>query len=295
MISIVPSLLRNLAAIVIQRCVQGESGNGGFITYGMQNLVNYIINPVNSLAAPYPSSATFITVTVLGPTRRKFATGDTDPAVPQVLAGAEYNQARLNNDPSVKALYESDARLWTLISTTLIRGGSDTWWHHTDLQVSDDKMTYECDTGLGSPSRVDCAQVEYSQMGPPSDTISVGPGEVTFLHSNTCFLAISANVRTVLTWTQVRTAITTLVNQCVENPVFGTRGGRAYFGTQPIQSSGRKRRKQRDVTGLNALSPGSKVTMWEQQERWTNPTAELKTCTWSAILKGIPVSTCHTK
>ena len=35
-------------------------------------------------------------------------------------------------------------------------------------------MTYECDENLGAPRPVDCSQLEYSQLGAPSDTFTIG-------------------------------------------------------------------------------------------------------------------------
>ena len=280
---------------MIQRCVQGENGAGGYVTFGVGHLIDFVTNLANHLVAPYPHTAAFITVTVQGPAPKQFRTADTDPEIPQVLAGANYNQARLASDPITKSLHAQDAGLWALVSADMTRGSSSTWWQgKMNTQISDeDTMTYECDAGLGSPLTVDCAQVEYSQLGAPTDTISVRPEEVTFLHSNTCFLAISASIPTVLTWAQIRAALTTLVNTCVENPVSPARGGRAYYGKQPVQISGRRRKKQRDLTGLDALPPSSNLTLWEQQESWTDSAVELKTCAWLAISKGVPVSTCH--
>jgi hypothetical protein len=62
-------------------------------------------------------------------------------------------------------------------------GGKTTpWWGATAGLA--DEMTYECDSTLGAPSAVDCAQVEWSQLGPDEDTISIGAGVVKFLSSS---------------------------------------------------------------------------------------------------------------
>ena len=75
-------------------------------------------------------------------------------------------------------------------------------------------MNYECDASLGSPAEVDCT---WNQLTSASDTLTVGLGEVTFLHANTCYLAISAAVNLVLNWSQIRTAVRSFLNQYVRS------------------------------------------------------------------------------
>ena len=85
------------------------------------------------------------------------------------------------------------------------------------------------------------------------------------------------------------------MNICITDPVFGSRGGHAYHGPQPtIQNSGRKKRKRQDanLSGLNALPPGVNMTIFKQTEPWVNDEVEMKTCTWLAVSKGEPISTC---
>lgn len=62
------------------------------------------------------------------------------------------------------------------------RGGGKLWWQFFPL--SSNEMNYECDAGLGSPSEVDCTQIEWQQVSPASDTLTVSPGRVIFLHSS---------------------------------------------------------------------------------------------------------------
>ena len=40
---IVPNILRQMASWVIRRCVQIEGGNGGFVTAGLGNMVDYVV------------------------------------------------------------------------------------------------------------------------------------------------------------------------------------------------------------------------------------------------------------
>lgn len=205
-------------------------------------------------------------------------------------------------------IYRQRAGAWISRSVAMVRGGMRPWWRW-DATASED-MTYECDARLGRPSGADCTHIEWEQLLPASDTLEVGPGLVTFLHSSkraylrcafhptntrgseTCYLAISATVNIILTWSQIRAALSALLNTCVQHPFQAAQGGRAYYRAPPAKVSGRKLRKRSDSTGLNALPLHANITVFQQLEPWTNPTVELKTCTWLAINKGLPVSTC---
>lgn len=50
---IVPDMLRSMAAWVIAECVVAKGGIGGFMTFGLQNLVTYTLNPLVDYVAPY--------------------------------------------------------------------------------------------------------------------------------------------------------------------------------------------------------------------------------------------------
>ncbi|MCJ1235804.1 hypothetical protein MMC14_003777 [Varicellaria rhodocarpa] len=62
------------------------------------------------------------------------------------------------------------------------------------------EMVYTCDASLGAPKAVDCSQLAYSGLGPPSDTVIVGPGAPKFLSLKTCHAAITAVHPITLTW-----------------------------------------------------------------------------------------------
>lgn len=108
----------------------------------------------------------------------------------------------------------------------------------------------------------------------------------------TCYLAISATANVVLTWSQIRAAMSTLFNTCVQHPLQAARGGRAYYRPPQARLSGRLVERKGDTTALNALPAHANITVFQQLEPWTNPTIELKTCTWLAVKKGMPVSAC---
>jgi len=62
-------------------------------------------------------------------------------------------------------------------------GQSTPFWR--PVGASQEEMSYECDATLGTPAEVDCAQVEWSELGADDDTLSVGPGITKVLSSST--------------------------------------------------------------------------------------------------------------
>ena len=289
----VPKKIRDTAAAVLHNCIQ-DRGQGGFATYGIQELVDQVFPLATRRAGDLgslPIETTFITITISTPGRKLTAPGNFDPGIPESIAQkftTKYTEARPNS--GAELLWGTSVKTWNMRAEGMTRGGKTPWWQ--PASDASDEMTYECDAGLGSPPSIDCSKIEWSQMGPASDTVSVGPGQVTFLHSNTCYLAISASVALLVTWEQIRAAVSALMSVCVQHPFGPPQGGRAYYGPQPPprQVSGRK--VKRGPTGLNALPPHANITVFQQNEAWTNPEAELNTCTWKAVSKGSPVTTC---
>ena len=331
-----------MASYVIEKCVVRQGGYGGFITAGFHRLVNYIIErnllPVlaytelrksylicisNDLTPPLialsdggtASSTAFITITVTHAESPKSGKqpGNTDPAIPLVIG--KYMHAAVGGSegsgqlPKIRSI---GGQMWELASTGMIRSSSTTWWLSASQSSTHDEMTYECDTALGSPAVVDCTQVEWNQLGPPSDTVRVGPGMVQFLHSSeskvsvtaislatdprtypdTCFVAISAEIIILLSWSQIRTAVSTIMNMCIQNPLQSSQGGRAYY-----KSAAKATRRDggfTQLTGLNALPPHTNITIFQQQEPWTDPTKELSSCTWDAVQNRNPLTKCLT-
>ena len=195
---------------VIRTCVQGErgtvSGLGGFSTMMFQNILDwsqvgafetsgwYHPPPVRVVffTSMFPISISFLnpylinsqvtnifTVTVSG-TRRLFNPGNNDPAVPARLADLPPSTATLKN-PNAPS-QEMRHRFWTARSERMSRGGTYTWWGPPAGYTS--SMAYECDSQLGAPTTVDCTHIQWDELGPPSDSITVSPGTVRFLHSS---------------------------------------------------------------------------------------------------------------
>ena len=217
---------------------------------------------------------------------------------------------------------------WVIQAESMSRGSPRTWysWPYPAMR----EMSYECHSALGAPSFHDCSQIlltslsgSSSPLNKPlsSDTLTVTPGTTTFLHSNTCYLAISAAVSLVLTWAQIATAVSTLMNVCVQQTLSASssstqnpasKGGRAFYSPpQQITARNDRRRHRRkrqnannndgdlftaattNLTGLNALPPSVNITLFEQTEAWLNEGAEMGSCTWKAVQRGGSVQACR--
>ena len=85
---------------------------------------------------------------------------------------------------AVRAKLAGIVHRMVVVSRKMTPGGKTPWWQ----QIPDaaDEMTYECDAKLGAPAAVDCAKVEYGELGADDDTISVGAGVVKILSSGWC-------------------------------------------------------------------------------------------------------------
>ena len=181
--------------------------------------------------------------------------GDHDPSVATAISDYNVFLNRNKNTHNSPAALKSEKNIqkWTDQSARMGRGETVPFWKTESPPESNDEMNYECDANLGSPAEVDCAQIEWNQLGPPSDTVEVGPEKVTFLHSNTCFLAISSAVSVMLNWDQIRTAVGALMNVCIQTPYGQPQGGRAYY--RPQQGLSRRRgKKKRSISGKEESS-----------------------------------------
>ena len=220
--------------------------------------------------------------------------GDFDPVIPFYMAsilGSAAQDSPLNSN--VRSLQLANGWLWYNTATAMERPSSLPWWRYP-VMTTPNEMTYECDASLGNPSAADCTNIEWNQLGPPSDSLTVQPGNTKFFHSGSCYVAVSASLTTVLRWDQVQTALATLMNICIQLPFQASHGGRAYFRPRTLQISGRKKKRQTSLTGLNALPPHVNLTVFQQTEPWTNPAQELTSCTWKAASNRKAISSCQT-
>ena len=167
-------------------CVAGGagfgSGLGGFTTFQFSNLVDW--SQVEALEhgewyRPPPVDVAFYTVTVSS-SKRLFNPGSHDPTVPHRLAGEPPSAATLNN-PNAPSQATRE-RFWDQRSLTMTPGGTNTWW--APPQSYSNSMEYECDAHLGAPSIIDCNHLQWDELGPPSDTVTVSPSIAKSLHSS---------------------------------------------------------------------------------------------------------------
>ncbi|MCJ1223606.1 hypothetical protein MMC12_000249 [Toensbergia leucococca] len=298
---LIPDDIRNRATRLAGNCVGEFDGIGGFEVLDLAHLVSWAVTvppPIPPWHNPPPVGATFATITISGPSNKMFSPGNTDPAIAFAVADALATIYGENDiDLHSQRLLLDKEHYWRTVGEQMDRGGTTPWWQAAVPQASAETV-YECDASLGSPSLADCSQIEWSQLGPfgkVSDSIQIEPGAPTFLHSNTCYLAISATAPLVLTWQQIRAAVATLMGICLENPYQSSQGGRAYFGSQLQQPNGRKAKAKRQnggLLGLNALPPNANITIFRQLEPWTNPINEIETCAWQAVKIGASVMGC---
>ena len=277
-VSIVPDVVRGLAAFVIAQCVTG-AGVGGYATDGLANMIQYILSPQEypyaaamappfpANLSPFPQTALFFTVTVSDHTNLHRYPPGYDPAIPIMLVSGINDERATSNNPAYALFTEQ----------VLLRGtitGMSPWYGDGGPQLSNaasainDDMTYECDASLGSPSMVDCSQIEYSQLGASSDSVSLGPGAGKVFVENTCRVTVDASMAITLTWNQIKIALDTLLRLCVGNPLTKGRGGKAFYGSQSavaleetVTGGSKRKRRRRAVTGLNALPLHVNITI----------------------------------
>lgn len=108
--------------------------------------------------------------------------GNFDPSIAVFVAEHLASQSRGANNAD-RARLNAAAHDFALRTQKMYAGGKTTPWWGATAESADD-MTYECDANLGAPSAVDCAQVEWSQLGPDEETIPIGAGVVKFLSSS---------------------------------------------------------------------------------------------------------------
>ena len=168
----------------MQQCGAGRNGRGsrlgGFATWNFAGLVSYIRNPFIDPSGLYPTSTTFITVSVTGPTSRKFSPGNTDSYIPLSFSSELSGKgSRFPPNSEMRMIYNAASMDWVARAIATERGGTGTWWQAI---TAPDEMDYVCDANLGDPAVADCTQIEWNQLTPVADTVEVGPENPTFLH-----------------------------------------------------------------------------------------------------------------
>ena len=285
----VPNQLRALAFFIAQQCAV-EQNIGGFATQNFEGLLDVVGNPLTDPEDPYPTSTTFLTVTVSGPSNKHYAPGNFDPFIPITIGGYLYSKGNaLPDGSSLRNLYTVGSNYWFSVAESMDRRGPTTWWE-TKATEEKSEMTYKCDAGLGSPSYPDCSRLVYEL--PALDSVTLTAGNTTFFNRDNCYMALAVATIIVINWSQIRIALDTLLNLCVGPPLQDPAGGRAFYGPMPRFYNGRKK-KRADLTGMNALPPYVNITVFEQLEPWTNTAGELDSCTWKAVSSGSSVKSCN--
>ena len=114
------------------------------------------------------------------------------------------------------------------------------WWDVVrTVSGQPEEMTYDCDASLGAPREVDCEILEYSQLGPTSDTINLTSGTPKLLSSNSCNVAIESSTSITVTWAQITMALNALIDICVSGSVTG---GKAFYSPS--------KKAKRDLSGM---------------------------------------------
>ena len=272
-VTLMPGRLRGLAVHIIDQCVATYSA-GGYVTDGLGRMLDYIEHvPVDPSTLrhfpgnfqPFPRDAMFITVTVTRPNNGPPETPNKDARIAHALGdGLESRLASGNNVNNAASMDQKSTALHLISAYFLMTCGRlANWWDPFESS----EMTYECDASLGNPRLSDCIQLAYSELGPLSDMLAVGPGVTKVLSSDTCHAAISASVPVVITWDQVKTAMMALVSTCINNPLHSTQGGRAYYNSKVAvmgssRPTGRRRKRKRTpTTAIDVLPPHVNITI----------------------------------
>ena len=108
--------------------------------------------------------------------------GNFDPSIAVLVA--EYLGNRARGQPNhVRSRLNGIIHDFTLRTQKMYAGGKTTPFWST-VAASEEKMSYECDPALGAPAKVDCAHVEFDELGANDDTFTVGPGVSKILSSS---------------------------------------------------------------------------------------------------------------
>ncbi|KAL8798690.1 MAG: hypothetical protein Q9200_007721 [Gallowayella weberi] len=91
--SLIPDVVQSLASHVINECVGKDGRSGGFATLDLGRLIDFVLNPSTAFPANYPSSTTFLTVSITSSDKKNPSPGNYDPIIADTLAGAARDAA----------------------------------------------------------------------------------------------------------------------------------------------------------------------------------------------------------
>ena len=131
-ILLVPDQIRGMAAYILQHCLE-QRRDGGFITKGIQGLVDYVTDPNSDLDAhPYPSSTAFITVLVGKADTAFSCPGDYDPELAYFLQHTEM-LAMDNVEHQYLDVIGERMLLYTAQALRMTRLGNVAWWETLEV------------------------------------------------------------------------------------------------------------------------------------------------------------------
>ncbi len=126
-IELIPNEIRGMAGWLANRCT-GSRGVGGFVTRGIQGIVDYVTDPTTNLDAPeYPDNTAFVTVTLSSPPQAASFPGDYDPEMAYFLRQAEID-AFSRTEPSFHAEIAGRILKYALQGQQMRRLGHIAWW-----------------------------------------------------------------------------------------------------------------------------------------------------------------------
>ena len=257
-----------------------------------------------------------MTITISNTEDYEYQPGDTDPVIASYLSNyaAKLSSliSSLEQSPKRKFLMDEARRLRDR-SMDMMRGGHISWWFDLDIHdmsgsssnegeledtansppssTPDDKssMTYQCDGTLGSPQATDCDQLAWSGLKSPSTIEVLNPETPNIYTFGSCALGVSSPIATQISWAHLLTAFETLNTLCVQNPIKSVKGGRAFYGTQSVNSwINGKRDSIAGVNGFDALPKGINATVWNHSDK---KNVDLK-CEWRLATEGKDITYC---
>lgn len=131
-ILLVPNQIRGMVAYIAQQCLE-QRRSGGFMTKGIQGLVDYVTDPTSDLDAhPYPSSTAFITVLV-GKLETAFSSpGDYDPNLAYFLLHTEIVAMDRVEAQNLDIIGER-MLFYTALAARMTRLGHVAWWDTVEV------------------------------------------------------------------------------------------------------------------------------------------------------------------
>ena len=132
-VRIVPNVIREMAGWVASDCIARGAGVGGFVTYGIRGLIDFVIDPTSDLdIRPYPDSTAFLTLLISSHRTSDTSPGECAPAIATILRTAEqaaYHRA----GPRYKNLIAERVFRYRRSEIAMRRLGAVRWWD-TDFQ-----------------------------------------------------------------------------------------------------------------------------------------------------------------